>query len=38
MDSDEIDRLQQIFLNGGAKGSLPKYMEMLHINGWRKAL
>ncbi len=38
IDSVEMERLQKIFMDKGAKGNLPEYMKMLQINGWQKVL
>ena len=37
LDDAKIDRLKQLFLDGGEQLSQPAFMEMLQINGWQNA-
>lgn len=38
MDATERAKVEQIFLNGNNAEKRPRYMEILHINGWKKIL
>lgn len=37
-DKVEVNKMKEMLLEGGDKGTLPKPTDMLHINGWQKVL
>ncbi|MCB2182956.1 MAG: phosphate/phosphite/phosphonate ABC transporter substrate-binding protein [Desulfobulbaceae bacterium] len=37
LNESEINKLKQVFMDGGKQSSLPAFMEMLQINGWQNA-